>query len=185
MTAAVLPSVWYKAMVEMHYCMQCGGKLELRKHESEGIIPWCESCGDWRFPVFNTAVSMIITNRTADRVLLIQQYGKPTYIFVAGYVNKGEDAETAAIREVREELGMTVTSLQFNHSRYFPPSNTLMLNFTVTVAEEDAHPNEEIDAWRWFSLEEAEKNIRPNSLAAAFLYGWLSGCKEYHFPVYE
>ena len=88
--------------------MQCGGKLELRRHESEGIIPWCENCGDWRFPVFNTAVSMIITNRTADRVLLILQYGKPTYVFVAGYVNKGEDAEAAAIREVSEELGMTV-----------------------------------------------------------------------------
>ena len=80
---------------------------------------------------------------------------------------------------------MTVTSLHFNRSRYFPPSNTLMLNYTVTVAEEDAHPNEEVDAWRWFSLEEAKKNVRPNSLAAAFLFGWLSGGKVYNFPVYE
>lgn len=172
-------------MVEMRFCMQCGGKLELRDHESEGIIPWCEACGDWRFPVFNTAVSMIITNREADRVLLIQQYGKPTYVFVAGYVNKGEDAEAAARREVSEELGMTVTSLRYNISRYFKPSNTLMLNYTVTVAEEEARPNEEIDGWRWFSLEDAAKNIRPNSLAAAFLHGWLSGGKEYRFPIYE
>ena len=172
-------------MVEMNYCMQCGGRLELHRHESEGMIPWCESCGDWRFPVFNTAVSMIITNKAADRVLMIMQYGKPTYIFVAGYVNKGEDAEAAAIREVSEELGMTVTSVHYNRSRYFPPSNTLMLNYTVTVAEEDAHPNEEVDAWRWFSLEEAKDNVRPNSLAAAFLHGWLSGGKVYNFPVYE
>ena len=84
--------------------MQFGGKLELRTHESEGIIPWCENCGDWRFPVFNTAVSMIITNQAADRVLLILQYGKPTYVFVAGYVNKGEDAEAeAASVEAKEE----------------------------------------------------------------------------------
>ena len=94
-------------MVEMHYCMQCGGRLELRRHESEGMIPWCESCGDWRFPVFNTAVSMIITNKAADRVLMILQYGKPTYIFVAGYVNKGEDAEAAAAREAKEESACT------------------------------------------------------------------------------
>ena len=97
--------------VEMNYCMQCGTRLQLRRHESEGIIPYCEGCQDWRFPVFNTAVSMIITNEGGDRVLMILQYGKPTYIFVAGYVNKGEDAESAAIREVQEELGMTVTSL--------------------------------------------------------------------------
>ena len=172
-------------MVSMNYCMQCGGRLELRRHHSEGIIPWCEGCSDWRFPVFNTAVSMIVTNQTADRVLMILQYGKPTYVLVAGYVNKGEDAEAAAVREVSEELGMTVTSIRYNRSRYFPPSNTLMLNYTVTVAEEDAHPNEEIDAWRWFSLEEAEKNVRPKSLAAAFLCGWLSGGKDYSFPVYE
>lgn len=128
---------------------------------------------------------MIITNQAADRVLMILQYGKPTYVLVAGYVSKGEDAEAAAVREVSEELGMTVTSIRYNRSRYFPPSNTLMLNYTVTVAEEDAHPNEEVDAWRWFSLEEAEKNVRPKSLAAAFLCGWLSGGKDYSFPVYE
>ena len=165
--------------------MQCGGKLELREHESEGLIPWCENCGDWRFPVFNTAVSMIITNPAGDRVLLILQYGKPTWVFVAGYVNKGEDAEAAVVREVCEELGMTVTSMRYNRSRYFKPTNTLMLNFTVTVAEEDARPNEEIDDWRWFSLEEAKANIRPKSLAAAFLFGWLSGGEAYSFPVYD
>ena len=170
--------------VEMNYCMQCGTKLQLRRHESEGIIPYCDGCQDWRFPVFNTAVSMIITNEDADRVLMILQYGKPTYVFVAGYVNNGEGAEAAAVREVQEELGMTVTSLHYNISRYYPPSNTLMLNFTVTVKEDDAHPNEEIDAWRWFTKEEARRNVRPNSMAAAFLNGWLNG-GDYVFPVYS
>ena len=170
--------------VEMNYCMQCGTKLQLRRHESEGIIPYCDGCQDWRFPVFNTAVSMIITNEDADRVLMILQYGKPTYVFVAGYVNKGEGAEAAAVREVQEELGMTVTSLHYNISRYYPPRNTLLLNFTVTVKEDDAHPNEEIDAWRWFTKEEARRNVRPNSMAAAFLNGWLNG-GDYVFPVYS
>ena len=40
-------------------------------------------------------------------------------------------------KSVREELGLTVETLHFNRSHYFVPSNTLMLNFTVTVAEED------------------------------------------------
>ena len=161
--------------MEMNYCMQCGTKLVFRRHETEGEVPWCETCGDWRFPVFNTAVSMLVMNRTRDRVILIRQYGRPFYILCAGYVNRGEDAEDAAVREIREELGLTVAELRFNRSHYFPPSNTLMLNYTATVNETDAHPNWEVDAWRWFSLSEAREKIKPGSLAAAFLNGYLDG----------
>ena len=162
--------------MEMNYCMQCGGRLRLKYHETEEKeIPWCESCSAFRYPVYNTAVSMVVLSRDRSRVILIQQYGRPFYVLVAGYVNQGEDAEAAVAREVREELGLTVESLHFNHSHYFAPTNTLMLNFTVTVAEEDPHPNWEVDSWRWFSEEEARRNIKPNSLAAAFLNGYFDG----------
>ena len=166
--------------MDMNYCMQCGGRLRLKRHETEGDIPFCDACGEYRFPIFNTAVSMIVENPSRDRVILIQQYGRPVYILCAGYVNRGEDAEDAAVREVREELGLTVTRLRFNRSHYFAPSNTLMLNFTATVAEEEAHPNWEIDRWRWFTLPEARESVKPNSLARAFLLGYLDGA--YTFP---
>ena len=161
--------------MDMNYCMQCGTKLVIRHHETEGEVPYCSQCGEFRYPVFNTAVSMIVMNEAKDRVILIQQYGKPTYVLVAGYVNKGEDAEAAAAREVLEELGMEVSSVRFNRSHYYPRTNTLMLNFTVTVPDTDAHPNWEIDGWRWFSVEDAQKNIRPGSLAEIFLNGYLDG----------
>ena len=165
--------------MEMNYCMQCGTRLRIREHETEGPTPWCDTCGQFRYPVFNTAVSMIVMNEAKDRVLLIRQYGRPHYVLVAGYVNRGEDAEAAAAREVREEVGMAVTSARFNHSHYFSPSNTLMLNFTVTVAEPEVHANFEVDDWRWFTVEEARRNIKPGSLAQAFLNGYFTG--EYPF----
>ena len=83
----------------------------------------------------------------------------------------------------RKVTGLTAESIRFNRSRYFPPSNTLMLNFTVTVKSVEAHPNHEVDAWRWFGVEEAREAVKPNSLARAFLLGWLDG--EYHFPEYR
>ena len=82
----------------------------------------------------------------------------------------------------REEQGLTESSARFNRSRYYEPTNTLMLNFTVTVSEPDPHPNWEVDAWRWFSIDEAKENIKPGSLAAAFLKGYFDG--NYEFPVY-
>ena len=161
--------------MEMNYCMHCGTRLHPKHHETEVEVPYCDSCGAFRYPVFNTAVSMLVMNEDRSRVLLIQQYGKPFYVLVAGYVNKGEDAEDAVVREVREELGLDVRKLSFNHSRYYSPTNTLMLNFTVTVDEPEAHPNWEVDSWRWFSREEARANIKPGSLAAAFLNGYFDG----------
>ncbi|MDD6460849.1 MAG: NUDIX domain-containing protein [Absicoccus sp.] len=163
---------------EMKYCMECGAKLEMRPLKDEGIVPYCPHCGVYRFPVFNVAVSMIVTNEKEDQILLIKQYGRNTYILVAGYVNKGEDAEHAVVREVKEEMNLDVHQVRFNHSHYFAKSNTLMLNFTAIV-DGHVHPNWEIDSYHWFSREEARKNIRPNSLAEAFLVGYLDGT--YHF----
>ena len=159
----------------MNYCMQCGTRLRMREHETEGLTPWCDTCEAYRYPVFNTAVSMIVMNEQQDQVLLIRQYGRPVYVLVAGYVNRGEDAEAAAAREVMEEVGLEVISARFNHSHYFAPTNTLMLNFTVTVRQPEVHANWEVDDWRWFSVEEARKNIKPNSLAEAFLNGYFTG----------
>lgn len=163
---------------EMKYCMECGTKLEMRPLKDEGMVPYCPHCETYRFPLFNVAVSMIVTNEKEDQILLIKQYGRNTYILVAGYVNKGEDAEQAVVREVKEEMNLDVHQVRFNHSHYFAKSNTLMLNFTAIV-DGHVHPNWEIDSYHWFSREEARKNIRPNSLAEAFLVGYLDGT--YHF----
>ncbi len=159
----------------MDYCMFCGTKLYDKELEGEGMIPFCNTCGEYRFPVFNTAVSMIVMNQARDKILLIKQYGRDRYILVAGYVNKGEDAEDAVCREIKEELGLQVTWYRFNRSHYFKPSNTLMLNFTVIVEDEETHPNREIDSYSWFPVSEAKEQIYKGSLAEKFLLGYLDG----------
>ena len=95
--------------LEMNYCMQCGTKLEMRMHpQEETEVAYCPTCEAFRHPIYNTAVSMVVQNQSKDRFLLIQQYGRPSYILVAGYINRGEDAEDAVRREVMEETGLTV-----------------------------------------------------------------------------
>ena len=167
----------------MRFCSECGSELILKDHGPEGMIPFCPTCGKFRHPGYNTAVSMVVLNPAKDRVLLIRQYGRPSYILVAGYVNRGEDAEDAVAREIREELGAEVAEVRFNRSRFFPPSNTLMLNFTAVLSGETLRPNEEIDSYAWFSVEEAKQSIRAGSLAEAFLRGYFDG--NYIWPDYS
>ena len=159
----------------MEYCMECGTKLKDRFLKNEGMIPYCEKCEEYRFPVFSAAVSMEVLNPDRDKVLLIKQYGKDWYILVAGYINQGESAEHTVAREVKEEIGLEVADIRFEKSAYFPPSNTLMLNFSCVAASEDlsAVSEEEIDSCRWFPFEEAEQRIAQGSLAHRFLKHYL------------
>lgn len=167
--------------IRMKYCMECGTKLEVRYLENEGDIPYCNSCNEYRFPVFNTAVSMIVVNKSQDRILLIQQYNRKDFILVAGYVNKGENAEHAVLREIDEELGMQVSDIRYNSSQYYEKSNTLILNYTCIVLDEELNGlTDEVDFAEWFSIEEARENIKRNSLAQAFLENYIRAKKEHY-----
>ena len=157
-----------------NYCRECGTRLVPRELENEGIVPYCPNCEQYRFPQYNVAVSMIVVNEEKDEILLIQQYGRPSYILVAGYVSKGEALEDAVAREVREETGMTVSRIKFNRTQFFEKSDTLMCNFTAFVKDSsELDPNYEIDSFAWFTRDEARANIRPNSLAEYFLVSYL------------
>ena len=154
---------------EMKYCMECGAALELRPHHEGGQVPFCPVCGRFRHPVYSTAVILIVLDEARERVMLIQQYGRGKNILVAGYVDRGESAEDAARRELREELGLETLALRYNRSEYLERTNTLMLNFTVVARDGEVRPNGEIDAWGWFPREEARAAILQGSLAARFL----------------
>ena len=160
--------------MERKYCQECGSELVEKYLENEGMIPFCPECGQYRFPMYNVAVSMIVVNRKNNKILLIRQYGKPFFILVAGYVSRTESLEHAAAREIREETGMTDSSLTFNRTQFFEPSNTLMCNFTAFVDDDsELSTNEEIDSYRWFTPDEARENILQNSLASYFLNAYL------------
>lgn len=157
----------------MKYCIECGTKLILKESincgVSDGLVPYCEKCGQFRFPTFNAAVSSIIYNNDYSKILLIKQYGRDANILVAGYVNKGENLEETLHREIKEEVGLDVISFKFNESKYFEKSNSLICNFIVTVDNESLNCNGEVDFAKWYDKSVAPKEILQNSLAEYFL----------------
>ena len=128
------------------HCRICGAELIQKNTEHEGAVPYCPECGEFRFPQYNVAVSMIVVNKAKDEILLIQQYGKGTYVLVAGYVNRGEALEEAVKRESKEETGMTVSSMKFNRTQFLNRSDKLICNFTAFLEyDSEIDPTYEID----------------------------------------
>ncbi|BAL92557.1 putative NUDIX hydrolase [Actinoplanes missouriensis 431] len=80
---------------------------------------------------------------------------------LAGYVEPGESAEAAVVREVQEEVGITLSSLRYAGSQSWPYPGSLMLGFHAV-----ADPGqvlrldpEEIDEAHWFSRDAIAKMI--------------------------
>ena len=143
------------------FCTECGEKLTLMFASGEGLVPYCKSCGQFRFAQFATAVSMVVTNRTKDKLLLARHKGQEDYILFAGYVKKGETAEKAVTREFKEETKLNTVKFKYMSSRYHEPRNVLMLGFLSMAEDGEAQIDEkELDEVKWFDFDEALEAIR-------------------------
>ena len=152
------------------FCRQCGEKLSLRFCENEGLVPYCNTCEKYIFPQFSVATSMVVTNRTQEKVLLAKHVEDEDFILFAGYVKKGETVEKTVPREIKEELGLNVIKAKYMSSRYHARKEVLMLNFIVVVEDMPIKLNvAEIAEARWCTPEEAVALIRKNTTAEFFL----------------
>jgi 8-oxo-dGTP diphosphatase len=90
------------------FCLQCGAPLEARQQEDRER-PTCLVCGFIHYLDPKVAVAVVLGD--ARGVLLGRRCidpGAGLWSFPAGYVNRGEVLEEAAVREVLEELGLSV-----------------------------------------------------------------------------
>mgnify|MGYP000031357750 CR=1 FL=1 len=53
-------------MIQKH-CFECGTALIEKELEEEGIVPYCPKCQQYRFPMYNVAVSMIVVDEETGK----------------------------------------------------------------------------------------------------------------------
>lgn len=135
--------------------------------------------GGEHFPRTDPAVIVLIEHE--DRLLLgsnvLWEAGR--FSLLAGFVEAGESAEQAVLREVFEESGVRLGQVQYVASQPWPFPRSLMLGFRATLAA-DADPLAlqpdvaEISELRWFTREEllnpAPGLLLPRGISIA---GWL------------
>jgi NAD+ diphosphatase len=154
LTQAVALENWHATHA---FCPRCGAPTT---PASAGHVRVCTVDGSEHFPRTDPAVIMLVHDE--DRILLASSVPWPArrVSILAGFVEAGESLEQAVVREVREEVGVTVADCRYLGSQPWPLPRSLMLGFFARAVDgkELRVDGEEIKSARWFT--------RPELLAA-------------------
>ncbi|GAC1576449.1 MAG: NAD(+) diphosphatase [Candidatus Elarobacter sp.] len=140
----------------------------------------CPSCGLAVYPRIAPAVIVLVTRGEQDDEVLLawgRQRTEPFYSTLAGFVEPGEDLETAVHREVREETGIEISALRYFGSQPWPFPHQLMVGFLARYAGGEIRLQEaEIREARWFRPADLEAVPTPRgtlSIAGWMIEHWL------------
>jgi NAD+ diphosphatase len=151
-----------------------------------GHVTVCPKDGTEHFPRTDPAVIMLVTDPD-DRCLLARNAAWPgrRVSILAGFVDPGESAEQAVIREVAEETQIKVTNVRYVGSQPWPMPRSLMLGFRAEAPAGQAIvvDREEIAEAYWFSRDELLAAIKareialppPVSIARQIIEQWYGG----------
>jgi NAD+ diphosphatase len=113
--------------------------------------------GHEEFPRIDPAVICLVHDG-GDRAVLARQTVWPQRMFslLAGFVEAGESFETCVVREIHEEIGLTVHDIRYLGSQPWPFPRSLMIGFHA-IGDPDqpfAFNDGEISEAEWFTRDE-------------------------------
>jgi NAD+ diphosphatase len=153
------------------FCGRCGAPTVAKETERARE---CPECGLANFP--RLAPAVIIAIERGDEILLARSHRLPPdlYSVVAGFVEPGETLEEAAVREIREEVGLEVRDLRYFASQPWPFPHSLMIAFTAQYAGGEIRIEpEEIEAAGWFRFDRMPPIPGPISVARRLIDNYL------------
>lgn len=179
LTHAVALQQWHRTHLR---CPRCGAPTAPGQGGHTRI---CTVDGSEHFPRTDPAVIMLITDPGGSAALLGRQPAWPAglYSCLAGFVEAGESAEQAVVRETAEEAGIAVRNVRYVASQPWPFPASLMLGFRATAdpAEPLNTTGDELEDARWFSRGEIAAAVGtgallppPVSIARHMICEWLA-----------
>lgn len=144
----------------------------------------CPACGLLAYPRVAPAMITLVTRGEPgpDQEALLArgvQWRVPMYSCLAGFVEPGESLEAAVVREVAEEVGLTVVNAQYRASQPWPFPHSLMVGFRAEYEAGDivCQESEIVDAG-WFRRDRLPMVPPGISIARRLIDEWMDESSE-------
>jgi len=162
------------------FCGICGSPNFLR---SAGHRMVCsnEECARESFPRIDPAIIVLVTHEDSCLLGRNAKWRPKHFSTLAGFVEPGESLEDAVVREVYEEVQVSLTEIRYVSSQPWPFPASAMCGFYAEAVDRNSGSSEEVDEARWFTVESLtqaviEDEIRlspPVSIAFRLLADWF------------
>jgi NAD+ diphosphatase len=141
------------------FCGTCGASTIPTRG---GHVLMCTNptCRHEQFPRLDPAIIVLVSD--GERALLGRQASWPLgrYSTIAGFVEPGESLEDAVAREVLEETGVEVDTIEYHSSQPWPFPASLMLGFSARALTKDiARRDDELEDARWFTRDDVAAGV--------------------------
>jgi NAD+ diphosphatase len=136
----------------------------------------CPGCHLVAYPRVSPAMIVLVTRGAPgpdQEALLAQGVRFPLHTCIAGFVEPGEDLESAVVREVKEEVGIDVDDVRYVGSQPWPFPHSLMVGFRANYAGGDIvlAPDEIVDA-KWYRKDNLPQLPPPIAIASRIIEAW-------------
>ena len=154
------------------FCSTCGNKTLFNSKEG---APDCECLAPPRYPIISPCIITLIHDK--DRILLGRSKFFPPNMFstLAGFIEAGENAEEALVREVMEEVNVKVSDIKYYSSQSWPFPSQLMLGYFCKYVEGEIKLNDaELEEARWFHLDDLPMIPPDTSISGQLIRSYIS-----------
>ena len=158
------------------FCGRCGTPTVSHTKGERARI--CPSCAFSSYPRINPCVIVAVSRGEEILLARAQRFNRPMFSTLAGFIEAGETAEEALLREVQEEVGVVVRNPRYFGSQSWPFPGNLMLGFHAEYESGDiVLQEEEIAEAGFYHFSDLPPIPPAGSIAHALIRDFVARCR--------